>query len=908
MDNTPQRSPRGGVGLALRRDLGLELLTFYLLFVLPIVIATLAFDLLGSARLQADVKAADLALARAIALETDAKLADAIYTVERMAEHPAVQEANIDGMATLFAEIAQTRSDVNLIYRLGPDGVMLYHHPVGPRSTVGVDFSFRDYFQDARRQFKPILSKGRISPTTEQAVTTAVMPVRNAKGAFLGVVATNIRLQSLSETLASIASESRPEEGFAIRILDSAGQIIADQDPEQLLSVAAGDLASVSRDVLLGEGGTRITHDDQGEEWLNSYVPITSAGWGVIVRRPARLAFATANAFHRGLLIALGVFAIGGLSFWLALSRRIILPLERLAAYSISTAERQPAAEEVLSKLQALAERPDQMGHLVRNLRWMAQSIEQRLNELSTLLDTSKAVLSTLESQSVLERILEQAARLVGADTCAILALDPATQTFRIQASRGLSEVYISRLTIDPSEPNSPSMRAIRSRHPIQVSDTETDPTFRIFRPRARAEGYRAILAVPLLARHAPPSSLVVYYREPHEFTEREVELVWSFANQAAMAIENATLYARSDERLQEQTRRLEALIQSLSDGLILEDLAGNVLYCNRTLFDLAGLTPEQALGSLAADIRQRLIDSSSDPEQTRELIEAALEQPESKTAEWTMPRGRLQLTLRLQAFHVTDTHGERIGRGQLIQDVTHDREIERMKDSLIATVSHELRTPLAAIKGYATTLLAEDVRWDSSSQREFLRVISQETDRLSHLVSDLLDLSRLESGSLDIEPTACSLEDIIQRAIQQARPGPQVRLQVELPPNLPMLLLDPRKVESVIRNLVENALKYAAPEGPVTISVQREDGQLTVRVQDEGPGIPAEHAETVFQPFVRLDDLLSRDASGAGLGLSICRGFVRAHGGEIWIEDRDRGTCVAFTLPITELGSEDYA
>ena len=298
----------------------------------------------------------------------------------------------------------------------------------------------------------------------------------------------------------------------------------------------------------------------------------------------------------------------------------------------------------------------------------------------------------------------------------------------------------------------------------------------------------------------------------------------------------------------------------------------------------------------------------TQDLEQAQELIDAALEHPESKTAEWTMLRGGRRLTLRLQAFHVTDARGERIGRGQLIQDVTHDREIERMKDSLIATVSHELRTPLAAIKGYATTLLAEDVRWDSSSQREFLRVISQETDRLNHLVSDLLDLSRLESGSLEIEPTTCSLEDIIQRAIQQARPGPRARLQVELPPDLPMLLLDSRKMESVIRNLVENALKYATPEGPVTISVQREDGQITVRVQDKGPGIPAKYAEAVFQPFVRLDDRLSRDAPGAGLGLSICRGFVRAHGGDIWIEDRERGTCVTFTLPITELGSEDYA
>jgi PAS domain S-box-containing protein len=507
-------------------------------------------------------------------------------------------------------------------------------------------------------------------------------------------------------------------------------------------------------------------------------------------------------------------------------------------------------------------------------------------------------VVSTLDSKAVLDRILEQTSRLLGAETCAIVALDHSSNEFRIQAGRGLSNSYIQRLRIDPSEPNSPSMRAIRSGHPIQINDTEDDPTYVAFRPRARAEGYRALMAVPLLTQHAPPAALLVYYREPHTFSHREVSLVSNFANHAAMAIENATLYARSDERLQEQTRRLEALVQSMTDGLILEDLNGRVLYCNRRVCDLAELTPEEAQQAPAAEIRNKLLTSATYLDATRTSLEQALQARGSKTVEWSIERSGRTMTLRLQTFDVTDSNGDVIGRGQFIQDITHDRELDRMKDSLIATVSHELRTPLAVIKGYATTLLADDVDWDLEAQLEFLTVISQETDRLSDLVSDLLDLSRLQGGSLRVSTTECNLLDIIQRAVDRARPSPANNLVIDLDPNLPSLCVDQRRIEAVFQNLLENAAKYAGVNSPVRISARHQNGQIIMKVEDEGPGIPSEFADRVFEPFFRLDDGLKRTGSGAGLGLSICRGFVLAHGGEMWLEPRERGTCVAFSLP----------
>lgn len=891
---------------SLRRDLGLQLLALYLLFVIPVIVAALVFYFTSSSRLESDVKASDLSLARAIAHETDATLTDAIYTVQQLSKQPSVRNVDVAKLEVIFEDTANARPDVNLIYRLGSDGLMLFHYPVGPGSTLGVDFSFRKYFQDALLTEQAVISKGRISPTTEQAVATTVMPIRNATGEFLGVVATNIRLESLSEALSAISLEYQPEERFQVSIIDSTGQVIADPDPNRLLIPQQDDVPEVVENVLQGREGNLVLKDDEDTEWLNTYVPIPAGDWGVIVRRPTAVAFASINSFHKSLLAALGIFVIGGALFWIVLSRQVIRPLENLASFSqaIRRSPQQLGSER--TKVALFSKRPDQMGSLVRSLMHMEESIEERFIELSTLLETSKAVVSTLDFRVVLDRILEQTSRLMGIDTCAIVALDIASEEFRVQASRGLSASYIQRLRIDPSEPNSPSMRAIKSGQPVQISNTETDSSYTRFRLRALNEGIRSLLAVPLVTKHAPPAVLIVYCLEPRVFNDREINLVWNFANHAAMAIENAVLYSRSDERLQEQTRRLEALIQSLADGLILEDLKGRVLYCNRSVCDLAEITIEEADRLSAMEIRERLIASSPEPHAVRTALNQALRDRGTRMVEWSIHRSDRPITLRLNTFAVTDSKGDIVGRGQIIQNITRDRELDRMKTSLITTASRELRTPLAAIKGFATTLLAEDVEWDREAQREFLSVISQETDRLSALATDLLDLSKIEGGNLIVQCSDCILSDLINNSIAQVRPILGHRLILDLEPEIPLLCADPRRIEVVIRNLIENAIKYGNSDTPIIIAAWREDSKVIVKVENEGPDIPPEYADRVFEPFFRPDESYTRKTSGAGLGLSICRGFISAHGGEIWHESNEKGTCIAFSLPIDGIQNDD--
>lgn len=885
--------------LTFHKNLGLQLLALYLLLIIPFLLALWVFDGLVGRRIREDVQASDLALAQAIAQESDRSIGNALNVVTGLATYSGVIDANIEEMDPLFQAILSTHPNINLVYRLDANGIMLYHYPIGPGSTVGTDFSFRDYFVRALLSTEPLVSQGRISPTTNQAVATAVMPLRTEDGTFLGLVGANVKLESLSETLTAIFAEHPSEAGFQVVILDSAGQIIAYPDPSLLLHPAS-DLLPADFLNRKSEGHSFILNAPTGESRLYTQAEVTDINWQVIVSRPTSTAFTTQIFLQRIVLIAAGTFLLIGLFFWMTLNWRVITPIEQLAPISESIGTKQGISMEERDLLLKQAERGDQIGHLIRSIIKMGDSIEARSKEQATLLETSTAVISSLELETVLDQILQQMGRLLAIQMYAIIQLDNRDGTFRIRSSRGLSRQFTENLSILPSEPDSVTMRALNTRQPIQVSDTETDPSYVIRRVRARVEGYRAILAVPLHTKHAPPTALVVFHPTPHVYTDNEVQLLVNFANHAAMAIENAILFERSDMQLEEQTRRIESLVQSLHDGLILTNLAGKAVYANRRVGQMADLTAEELTGMSVNHILERILSRSQDDRKTRNAAQNIHQTGGERTAEISITDQGRTVYLRLETFDVTDSRGTLIGRGILLHDITADRELDRMRASLVSTVSHELRTPLASIKGYATTLLAEDVQWDRESQHEFLKVISDESDRLSELVNNILDLSRLDAGALRLELVECNIEETIRRAAKRVRFNGN-RFEVQVEANLPPLYADPLRLESILRNLFENAVKYGGEETSIHVDVQNMNGDILFRVADDGPGIPPEESTRVFESFYRVDDSLTRSAGGAGLGLAICQGLVHAHGGRIWVEPQESGACIAFSIPVNK-------
>ena len=881
-----------------RRDLGLQLFTLYLLLIVPFLIALLIFNELIRVRIRDDVEAGDLSLAQSISQEVDLAITKSLSIVEGLSQYPGVIRADQREMQEIFRVILETSPDVNLVYRLDATGMMLYHYPEGPGSTVGEDFSFRDYFRNALQTDQAMVSQGRISPTTNQAVATAVKPLWSAAGEFLGLVGANIRLESLSQTLTAVISKPQSAEGLQVIILDSGNQIIAYPDAQFLLHAASDIIPESYLAHFNGESHSQVLAAPDGEVRLYTHVPVPLIDWQVVVSRPTSAAFATQLILQRIVLIVAATFLLIGLIFWRTLAVRVIRPIEHLAPISESIGLNEPISAEEQEQLQTQANRTDQIGHLIRSIIRMRDSIAERLQEQATLLDTSTAVLSTLDPEMVLNRILEQMGRLLEIKMYAVIALDAENGNFRIRASRGLSRQFTEQLSIQPSEPDSVTMRALHAREPIQINDTETDPSYLTRRQRARAEGFRAILAVPLNTQHAPPTALLIFHPTPHVFSYNEIQLLTSFANHAAMAIENAILYERSDMRLRQQTHRLEALVQSLHDGLILSDLQGRVIYANKRVSELADLSAKNLMGLHTDQILTRIISRASEGKDKKNNAQKVLVNNAERNIEVSLPHEDRTLHLRLEVFNVNDEEGLPIGHGIFFHDITADRELDRMRASLVSTVSHELRTPLAAIKGYASTLLAEDVEWDRASQHEFLTIISDESDRLTNLVNNLLDLSRIEAGSLKLSPEKFDLGSMIQRAAKEARVSSRHRFEVKLAPKLAGFQADPLRFESILRNLIENSVKYAGEEAQIKVEVSRQPGEFLFRVSDSGPGIPANESQRVFDSFYRVDDSLTRLTSGAGLGLTICQGLVRAHGGRIWAEPQGSGACIAFTIP----------
>ena len=217
-----------------------------------------------------------------------------------------------------------------------------------------------------------------------------------------------------------------------------------------------------------------------------------------------------------------------------------------------------------------------------------------------------------------------------------------------------------------------------------------------------------------------------------------------------------------------------------------------------------------------------------------------------------------------------------------------------------LAIVSHELRTPLASIKGFASTLLADDISWDAASQRDFILTINQESDKLANLLGQLLDLTRMDAGVFEIKAIDQSISDLLSASMLRIQAlTSDHKLAIEASEPLPLIKADTQRIEQVLANLVENAAKYSPSGSQITISVKANDEFAQVSVSDEGRGIPAQEREKVFQPFYRTLSVSGMNKKGAGLGLTICRRLIESHGGRIWVEGHDGpGTTISFLLP----------
>ncbi len=349
-------------------------------------------------------------------------------------------------------------------------------------------------------------------------------------------------------------------------------------------------------------------------------------------------------------------------------------------------------------------------------------------------------------------------------------------------------------------------------------------------------------------------------------------------------------------ERLTEEEKKMTAIVNSIAEGLILVDSDNRILHINPAAERLLDLSQD----SIDKDITELIHND--------ELIQ--IEQAPSKNedtnfvSEITLIHHDEKLVLRTIASPFLDENGQTLGTVYLFDDVTREKEIDQMKSDFISLVSHELRTPLTSIIGFVSFILDGKAGAINDRQRNSLARVQRQSKRLAALINDLLDISRIESGRIQMEQAPISILDIVTQRIEEIRPQADeksIQLNLTAPESVSQILGDEARMGQVFTNLIGNAIKFTPNNGEVSVKVEADGNLLHVEVIDTGPGIPPEERQKIFDKFYQLSDISTRQQGGSGLGLSISKSIVEAHGGKLWIDDgnQGKGSNFQFVLPL---------
>jgi two-component system, OmpR family, phosphate regulon sensor histidine kinase PhoR len=356
------------------------------------------------------------------------------------------------------------------------------------------------------------------------------------------------------------------------------------------------------------------------------------------------------------------------------------------------------------------------------------------------------------------------------------------------------------------------------------------------------------------------------------------------------------------DFQRKQQQHTLEAkaqqqvLFNSMLEGLLLLDRHGKIYLANRAFKNLFNLRIELRGKTIMEALRlHELAELVERVEAEKQVFEYELKLPEM-SARW----------LQVNAAVISNSAGEREGTILVFHDLTRLKQLEHTREEFVANVSHELRTPLSLIKGYVETLL-DGARNNPEVAERFLKIIERNTQRLDLLIQDLLTISALESERIKLNLQPVELRPLVEKIFSDLNAKAENK-NVSLVNEVPEFSAsaDVNRLDQVLANLVDNAIKYGRAEGSVKVGGKKlDDGKLEIFVQDDGPGIPAEALDRVFERFYRVDKARSRDQGGTGLGLSIVKHIVQAHGGEVWVKSElGIGATFFFTLPAVKANS----
>lgn len=529
----------------------------------------------------------------------------------------------------------------------------------------------------------------------------------------------------------------------------------------------------------------------------------------------------------------------------------------------------------------------------------------RNLEQLDALRHWTRALIASPSPASTLERVLRGMCRLLGQDAAAVweLASDGA---LRRVASHGLSSDYLQAIaSLAPGQ--GATGIAVGTGRVIAVADISADPRVSATH-LLEQEGIRAFASAPLLCQRGVIGSLNLYRREPHTFTDDETELLASFADVVAAALEIAGLregMAGALVELAAKEATLATVVRSAADGIIVIDDEWRVLVFNPACERLTGWRADEVVGRRCFEfLRCHQCGEEALCGNTCPML------PIFNFARADVPYGELLVN--------TQDGGERwvgaswsVARDEpsghpmavmVLRDITAAKEVDQMKSAIIGLVSHELRTPLTSIRMLSELLIHHE--FDSAEGKEVLGDIVREAKRLGELIDNILEVARIEGGQVPLHLEPVAVGPIVAEAVSLLRAQTKIHtFRVEVPEDHPPVRADPRRLRQILDNLLANAIKYSPAGGCVSVQAVTSGAKAHLTVSDQGVGIAPEELAQLFEPFRRIPSEEFQGVPGTGLGLHIARSLVERQGGRIRAESTPgQGSSFTFTLPLADI------
>ncbi len=526
------------------------------------------------------------------------------------------------------------------------------------------------------------------------------------------------------------------------------------------------------------------------------------------------------------------------------------------------------------------------------------QEAERRQRLLAETLNQSIAVINTsFERDFILDFLLDSIDDIVPHDAANIMLISEDGETAEVVRYRGYDQTMKDHKHYLPKYPN--KLEIVQTRKPFIITDTHA---YNAWTHEPGFDWIRANLCVPIIVDDKIIGFLTLDSATPNTFTEQHAEWLMAFANQAALAIRNASILERIrnytfelEQNVQARTAQLRAVLEAMRDGIIYRDMNGMPQYTNRALTELTGY---ELADWRAQRIENTLLVANEDErERLNTRFQRLLELQNYVEEDVSIQRkDGTVLMARLIKIYVLDDAQHRIGTLTLVRDISQAKQLEEQKARFIANASHELRTPIANIKTRLFLMRRQPERFT-----EHVEIAEQVTRYMQHLVEDMFDLARFERGTIQLKREPVVIQELVNSAIQNLVPEAERKsiALVQTLPSAPITLkVDPYRMLQVLNNLLVNALNYTPPQGKIEVTLipEGESGQMKLMVADTGIGIAEEHMAQLFKPFYRAN----HDIKGAGLGLSIAREIVQLHGGDISVESKvGVGTCFTVRLPL---------